>query len=75
MRELKPCPFCGKDIVKRSEEYIGNSVISLECGCKTCFAEFRITVPYLVGAGFHGEDVYEVVEDAISIWNRRDNKP
>lgn len=57
-KELKPCPFCGCNIIKRKAEHtlLGNIYWSLLC--KDCHC---------------GTPGYIKFDDAVKAWNRRVN--
>lgn len=56
--ELKPCPFCGRELVEFSAKYDGGSVTELDVWC-TCGA--HITLQAARGSWF----------DAMKRWNTR----
>ena len=71
MLELKPCPFCGKQIEQYSASMISETCSSLRICCKRCKVNFEIEPEYLELFGM--EDVRYFFPDgsADEIWNRR----
>ena len=65
MIELKPCPFCGKEIKRCSIGTANGYVYELKISC--CM-EFDITSDELL---FADSEPFKVGLDAIEKWNRR----
>lgn len=65
MTELKPCPFCGKEIKRYSMEMANGYVYELKISC--CM-EFDITGDELL---FADGEPFKVGLNAIEKWNRR----
>lgn len=58
MTELKPCPFCGSEVVVDNNKY--TKVYSIACGNPECYLSVS-TLPC------------QTSKEAIDIWNRRIN--
>ena len=77
MTELKPCPFCGKEVTPitvgrdTGNEYrfedMENEVLDY-FKCYECCAEFFFDTPY------SDEDTVNYNKDKIDSWNRRDGE-
>ncbi len=69
MAEIKPCPFCGGEII-RINAY-GFGYYSVEClGCGVETARYKSVSKYLEGNLSFEEKARKAIE-AIEAWNRR----
>lgn len=57
MRELKPCPLCGRKVRCYSASVQDGRTTDLEVWCEDCLATFTITTRFIA--------------DAVDTWNRR----
>lgn len=64
MDELKPCPFCGKDV----QYNISMEMEPIGVYCKTCHAVIRFTRVKPIQKGENFGDVYKRIAER---WNRR----
>lgn len=66
--ELKPCPFCGREVEHYSIRYTGPWADVAEIRCDNCGADFHIeTAEYVYGNRARAR----MPKDAIGIWNSR----
>lgn len=68
MNELKPCPFCGAEIIKHRYSGFNDFIDELHIQCDSCGADFHIKVGYPTIAS--NPQVKGKI-DAIARWNRR----
>ena len=63
-KNLRPCPFCGGEIVVCSYEYkSSDNYTEMEAGCHRCGTNFRM----------FGSD-HSFAKSAMELWNTRTNK-
>ena len=65
MIELKPCPFCGREIYDYSLKIENGMTDELNVSCR-CGANFHIR-----GSKVYGDNKRIYITTAIDVWNRR----
>lgn len=73
MKELKPCPFCGRQV--QIEEFVENEPVTFadcgfQVGCDKCKVVFRAHTRQL--PGFNEKEDAKAKSRLIARWNRRD---
>jgi len=72
--ELKPCPFCGRNVDSISFRTEGRHVDSLTVNC-SCGVRIEINAEAYEIECFDGRIMWEYPKgDALDIWNRRKGK-
>jgi len=71
MRELKPCPLCGKKVSCYSMEVQSGHVTELEVWCADCLTTFKLVARYTKGIFKEKPVQYFPDGDALDVWNRR----
>lgn len=66
MSNLKPCPFCGKEI-EITKNVVNEYRAFIECSCRRCDVEFSHVQYFTVSQC----DRKAVTEDFTTVWNRR----
>ena len=57
--ELKPCPFCGSDLIRVKREYEQAGTCQYSIVCDGCFGKFTNLM------------YYTPLEEVVTMWNRR----
>lgn len=77
MSELKPCPFCGGEVI-HAEIYFPLAEFRIYCasGDTPCLAEMRLSFEDagIIGGRIDFDKAKKIIEEMTETWNRRDGE-